>query len=79
LGLIIGQEPSHDPGELVVVAEGNCLEAPTGRRVGPSLRILSADYNSKRIVKRELELPRKATAESNRRRAASARSSSPPR
>jgi hypothetical protein len=79
MGLAIGQEPSHDSGELVVVAEGNCLEAPPGRRVGPSLRILSADYNSKRVVKRELELPPRAPAESNRRREASARSSSPPR
>ena len=36
----------HDPGELVVVAEGNRLEAPPGRRVGPSLLIHAAEYNS---------------------------------
>jgi hypothetical protein len=79
MGLTIGGEHSHDAGELVVVAEGNRLEAPPRRRVGPSLLIHAADYNSKRIVNRKLELPSKATAEPNRRRETSTRSSSPPR
>ena len=72
MGLTFGWEHSHDAGELVVVAEGNRLEAPPGRRVGPSLLIHAANYNSERIVNRKLELPSKATAEPNRRRKASA-------
>jgi hypothetical protein len=78
-GLTFGAEPSHDAAELVVVAEGNCLDAPAGRRVGASLRIHAAVYNSERIVNRKLKLPSKATAESNRRPEASTRASSPPR
>ena len=57
MGLTFGYPPSHDPGELVVVAEGNRLEAPPGRRIGPSLLIHAADYNSQRIVNRKLRSP----------------------
>ena len=79
MGLTVGWENSNDAGELVVVAEGNRLEAPPGRRVGPSLLIRAANYNSKRVLNRKLDLPSKATAEPAVRREARARSSSPSR
>jgi hypothetical protein len=79
MGLTFGWGDSHDAGEMVVVAEGNRLEAPPGRRVGPSLWIRSATYNSDRILDRKLDLPSKATAEPTGRREASVPSSSPPR
>ncbi len=70
MGITFGSEHSADPSEMVVVAHGNRLEAPPGRRVGPSLLIRAANYNNERIVNRKLDLPSKATAEPTRRREA---------
>jgi len=55
-GLTLGYPPSDDPGELVVAAAGNRLEAPSGRRPGPSLLIHAAEYNGQRIVDRRLPI-----------------------
>ena len=54
---------SSSPREIV-------WKPPPGRRVGPSLLIHAANYNSQRVVNRKLELPSKATAEPTRRREA---------
>jgi len=56
VGLTLGYPPSNDPGELVVAALGNRLEAPSGRQPGPALLIHAAEYNSQRIVNRRLPL-----------------------
>ena len=77
MGITFGSEHSADPSEMVVVAHGNRLEPPPGRRVGPSLLIRAAKYNNERVINRKLDLPSKATAEPTRRREATARSSSP--
>jgi hypothetical protein len=61
-GLTLGYPPSHDPGELVVDAEGNRLEQPPGRRPALALMIHAANYNSQRIVNRRLNLSAKAPA-----------------
>jgi hypothetical protein len=55
-GFTLGFPPSHDPGELVVVASGNRLEAPSSHRRDPALLIHAAVYNSKRVVNRKLAL-----------------------
>jgi hypothetical protein len=56
-GLTLGYQPAKDPGELVVTAEGNTLEAPRGYRDAPALIVHAAIYNSRRIVERRFKLP----------------------
>jgi hypothetical protein len=56
-GLTIGVRPSHDPAELIVVAEGNTLSAPRGSRDAPALVIHAAQYNNQRVVNRRVKLP----------------------
>jgi hypothetical protein len=48
--LTLGFPPSHDPGELVVSASANRLDAPQGTRSGHELVIHAALYNSKRVI-----------------------------
>jgi len=72
-GLTLGYPPSHDPGELVVFAEGNRLEQPPGRRPALALMIHAADYNSDRIVNRRISLS--STGSANGRREAKGPSS----
>ncbi len=55
-GLTIGYRPSHDPGELIVSAEGNSLDAPSGYRDAPALLIHAALYNSQRVVNRKFKM-----------------------
>ena len=55
-GLTLGFRPSHDPAELIVVAEGNTLDAPRGFRDAPALVIHAAQYNSQRVVNRRVKL-----------------------
>src|SRR5262249_49387523 len=55
-GLTLGFRPSHDPAELMVVAEGNTLDAPRGHRDAPALVIHAAQYNSQRVVNRRMKL-----------------------
>jgi hypothetical protein len=55
-GFTLGFPPSHDPGELVVVAAGNRLEAPSQHLHDPALLIHAAVYNSKQVVNRKLAL-----------------------
>ncbi|MFI5459834.1 MAG: hypothetical protein ACHRXM_30805 [Isosphaerales bacterium] len=76
-GLTLGYPPSDDPGELVVAAVGNRLEAPSGRDPGPSLLIHAADYNSQRIVNRRLPLSSDGTAAAPDRRGANAKAIGP--
>jgi hypothetical protein len=61
VGVTVGYPPSHDPGELVVHAAGNRLEAAAKKGLDPllvpSLVIHAADYNSQRIVNRRYRLP----------------------
>jgi len=77
VGLTLGYPPSNDPGELVVAALGNRLEAPSGRHPGPPLLIHAAEYNSQRIVNRRLPLSPDGTAAAPDRRGASAKASGP--
>ena len=66
VGVTLGYPPSHDPGELVVHAVGNRLEAAATRGLDPmlvpSLVIHAADYNSQRIVNRRFRLPSDGSA-----------------
>ena len=57
-GLTLGYQQSDDPGEFVVRAAGNRLEA-AGHGAGTGLRSGStrADYNRQKIVNRRLRLP----------------------
>ncbi|WP_165220721.1 hypothetical protein [Aquisphaera insulae] len=55
-GLVLGELPSHDPGELLVRASGNRLEAPGGVNVGASLIIDAADYNGQKLRNRKYSL-----------------------
>ena len=61
VGVTLGYPPSHDPGELVVHAAGNQLEAAARKGLDPahvpSLVIHAADYNAQRIVNRHFRLP----------------------
>jgi hypothetical protein len=57
-GLTLGFPPAQDPGEFLVKAVGNRLEAPARVRPGASLIIHAAEYNSQRIVNRRFSLPR---------------------
>ena len=56
-GLTLGYQPSHDPGELVIQAAGNLLEAPPGVKPPVGLIIHAANYNSRPIVNRKFDLP----------------------
>ncbi len=56
-GLTIGYQPSLDPGELIVNAEGNTLDSPPGYRDVPALVVHAANYNSQRVVNRKFRLP----------------------
>jgi hypothetical protein len=55
-GLTLGYPQSSDPGELVVRARGNRLEAPAAARNRPALLINGADYNQKLQSNRQLRL-----------------------
>lgn len=59
-GLILGYTPCHDPGEFVVKAEGNRLEAPAGVKGTGSLVVNAAEYNSQKMLNRKFALPRSA-------------------
>jgi hypothetical protein len=76
-GLTLGYPPSHDPGELVVAAAGNRLEAPSGSHSDQSLLIYAAAYNSRRIKNRRLPLSSNETAGGPDRRGASAAAGRP--
>jgi hypothetical protein len=56
-GLIIGYAPSNDPGELIVRAAQNRLDAPTAELFVPSLVVRAAQFNSQRLVARQFRLP----------------------
>jgi hypothetical protein len=62
VGLTLGYPQSADPGELVVRAQGNRLEAPPAARAKPSLVINGADYNGHILSGRQLHLPTSGTA-----------------
>jgi hypothetical protein len=68
-GLTVGYPLSHDPGELIVAAEGNTLEALRGYRDAPALVIHAAQFNSQRIVNRRTKLTATAPAGTPGRRA----------
>ena len=61
-GLTLGYPQSSDPGELVVRARGNRLEAPATGRNQPSLLINGADYNQRLLSNRQLRLPTAGSA-----------------
>ena len=69
-GLTLGYPQSLDPGELVVRAQGNRLEAPAAVRTRPSLLINAADYNQRLLSNRHLRLPAGAQGQPAARRAA---------
>jgi hypothetical protein len=56
-GLSLGFLPSHDPGEFVVKATGNRLDAPAGTKPSASLLVHAAEYNSRKIVEGKFSLP----------------------
>ena len=62
-GLTLGGAPSHDPGELVVKATGNRLEAPANARGQGSLIVHAAEYNSHKLLNRKFSLPGETGAE----------------
>jgi hypothetical protein len=64
-GLVLGHLPSHDPGEFVVKAEGNRLEAPAGVKGTGSLIVNAAEYNSQKMLNRKFALPRSASPPSS--------------
>jgi hypothetical protein len=70
-GLTLGFRPSHDPDELIVVAEGNTLDAPRGYRDAPALIIHAAQYNSQRVLNRRSKLPPGGQPDPTGRRASS--------
>src|SRR5262249_54070300 len=70
-GLTLGYRPSHDPDELIVIAEGNTLDAPRGHRDAPALVIHAAQYNSQRVLNRRSKLPPGGQPASTGRRASS--------
>ncbi len=57
LGIVLGEEGSRDPRELIVVAARNALDAPAGRHPGPSLLVRAAEINGKPIQNGTFELP----------------------
>jgi hypothetical protein len=64
-GLTLGGAPSHDPGELVVKATGNRLEAPASARGQGSLVVNAAEYNSHKLLNRKFSLPAPAGTEAS--------------
>jgi hypothetical protein len=56
-GLTLGYVPSNDPGEFVVKASGNRVEAPSGVKPGPILIVHAAHYNGQKILNRKFSLP----------------------
>ncbi|MDG3005554.1 hypothetical protein [Paludisphaera mucosa] len=57
LGIVLGEGHSRDARELRVTAARNTLDAPAGRRPGPSLIVRAADLNGKPTLDQTLELP----------------------
>ncbi len=57
VGLTLGYDPAHDPGELVVAAQDNRLDAPSGTRGVTPLLVRAAEFNSHRITNRRFSLP----------------------
>ena len=60
-GLTIGYPPSGDPGELVVRARQNRLEAPGPELRIPSLVVHAALYNAQSIIDGKYRLPMAAS------------------
>jgi len=75
-GITLGFEHAHDPGEFVVRADGNRLEAGGQAHRVPSLWIHAADYNGQKIVDRQFRLPSAGSAVPAGERAASKRPAS---
>ncbi|AMV37306.1 hypothetical protein [Planctomyces sp. SH-PL62] len=61
LGVVVGEPHSRDPRELRVAAARNALDAPSGRRPGPSLVVRAAELNSQPTRDKNSELPRAET------------------
>jgi hypothetical protein len=59
--LTIGYPPSRDPGELIVRAGQNRLEAPAAELYVPSLIIHAAMFNSQAILEQKFRLPMAGT------------------
>lgn len=57
LGVVLGDPGSRDPRELKVAAARNALDAPPGRRPGPSLLVRAAELNGKPTSDQAIELP----------------------
>jgi hypothetical protein len=61
-GLILGDLPAVDPGDLVVSASGNQFDAPNGTPAAVSLSVRAAEFNGRRIVNQGYALPRGRSA-----------------
>jgi hypothetical protein len=55
-GITLGYLPSIDPGELVVTAQGNRLDAPGSAATAPALKVNGAWLNGAATVGRSLPL-----------------------
>jgi hypothetical protein len=62
-GMTFGYPHARHAGEFVVAAARNTLDAPAGRKLGPSLIVHSADLNKKAILDKTFSLPRKGEAD----------------
>jgi hypothetical protein len=67
-GLVVGYRPSLDPGELVVTAEGNRLEAPASAPRTSALVVHAALLNGRRTVDQTVALPPAGASASGRAR-----------
>ncbi|WP_165068489.1 right-handed parallel beta-helix repeat-containing protein [Paludisphaera rhizosphaerae] len=57
VGIALGEQHSRDPSELRVQAARNTLDAPAGRKLGPSFLVRAADLNGKPARDETLSLP----------------------
>ncbi|WP_422926078.1 hypothetical protein [Singulisphaera sp. PoT] len=56
-GIRIGSTLSLDPGELVLIGEGDKFQAPAGTRPTEAMRVDSAMMNGRKVVKKAIILP----------------------
>ncbi len=68
--LTLGYPDSGDPGEFVVRAGQNVLEAPNDELYTPSMVVQAARYNGQELIARDFRLPPATASESPRGRAA---------
>jgi hypothetical protein len=78
-GVTLGFPHARDPREFQIIAARNTLNAPAGRKLGPSLVVHAAEFNKQPLLNKTFSLPRKGESDRDAAPSAAGAASEPQR